>query len=285
MALLLKCCNLGAYVADMALNAKFGKGIKDLSGVYDHVAMPAGAAFSIWGIIFTWELVFVVAQFFMTGFDDILPKLTCWFCATQLMQGLWVPLFTQSNPESVTSGGDAWFWVSTLLLIVTPAAFLKLVAALADLSGAAYWVSFGMTVNAAWVLMAAGLTVNMAARAVGLEGAPLSAVALVVLAGTVCLELWITGFVGDNHWKSPAAFFPVATWALLWIFSNLRTVASGSDDHAKRILPLYGSSFAVFFKWCALTLAVLFVVLEVALCISMTSRKANHVKQDFTALQ
>merc|ERR1711974_415563 len=109
-----------------------------------------------------------VAQFFdAPGFANVLPELSPWFCLTQLMQGLWVPLFTRSDPDRVGSGGDIWLWVSTLLLVFTAPCFLKLVAVLAALPplGAAYWFSFGITINAAWVLLAAGLTINQAGRA------------------------------------------------------------------------------------------------------------------------
>jgi len=267
LLLMLKCCNVAAFALDVTLNALGNrdkdKSIKVLSEAYDHVAMPAGPAFAIWGIIFSWELVFLVAQFFVSDFDELLPTLTPWFCATQVMQGAWVVLFTRTDPSRVGHGGDVWIWVSTILLLATPPAFLQVVAVLADASGAAYWLSFGMTINAAWVLLAAGLTVNQAARAVGLEGASLSAVAMVVLAGTVYLELWITGIVGENQLNSPAAFFPVATWALLWIFSHLKSLSADMNPHAKRILPLYGSNFILFYKWSALSLAILFIALEI----------------------
>jgi len=258
----LKFCNVIAFAADMVLNARAGKGIKDLSEAYDHVGMPAGPAFAIWGIIFTWELVFLVSQFFVSDFDDLLPTLTPWFCATQLMQGVWVALFTKTDAATVGHGGDVWLWTSTVLLVCTPAAFLQIVFALKDTSGTAYWLSFGMTINAAWVLLAAGLSVNQAARAVGLQGAVLSAVALFVLAVTVFLEIWITGLVGDSRLGSPLAYFPVATWALFWIYTNLKADAS---DHAKRILPMYGSNFIQLYKWSACFLAVGFGVLEAML--------------------
>jgi len=97
-AVLWNCANLAAFTINMVLNAVAGRGIKDLSEAYDNVAVPAGPAFGIWGIIFTWEAVFVVAQFFDTaGFADVLPELSPWFCLTQLMQGFWVPLFTHGS--------------------------------------------------------------------------------------------------------------------------------------------------------------------------------------------
>jgi len=255
------CANLAAFAIDIVLNAVSGRKIGDLSEAYDNVAVPAGPAFSIWGIIFTWEAVFVVAQFFDTsGFADILPELSPWFCLTQLMQGFWVPLFTRTDPAR--AGGDVWLWVSTVLLVCTAPCFLKVVAILATLppAGAAYWFSLGITVNAAWVLLAAGLSVNQAGRALGLAGAPISTVAVTVLSVTVCLELWITGLVGAAPFALPKAFLPVATWALLWVFYYLR-----NDEHVNRILPLYGSNFIEFYKWSALLLALGALVLEFVL--------------------
>jgi hypothetical protein len=250
----------------MVFNGAFGRGIQNLSETYDHVAIPAGPAFSIWGIIFTWELVFLVAQFFVSDFDDMLPALTPWFCATQLMQGVWVLVFTKTDPGSAGNGGDVFFWISTVLLTATFPAFLQILAALAQTSGTAYWLSFGITINAAWVLLAAGLGLNQAARALGLEGTTLSTVAVVVLIGTVCLELWLTGFIGDNQFNSPLAFFPVAVWALGWVCFHLKSLSVEENPHAKRILPLYGSKFILFYKWSALILAGVFIGLEAVLC-------------------
>merc|ERR1712012_473048 len=142
-----------------------------------------------------------------------------------------------------------------------------MVASCSSLSGVAYWCAFGITVNAAWVLLAAGLAINQAARAIGLQGAALSAAAIAVLGATIVLELWITGLIGSDPFHAPLAFFPVATWALLWIFANLKDVAAAESDHAKRILPLYGSTFVEAYKWIAVVVAGAFVGLEVVLCV------------------
>lgn len=266
---LLKGCNLAAFATDIFLNASYGRGISKLAESYDHVAIPKGPAFSIWGSIFLWEFVFVTVQACSAMFDDILPSLTPWFCLSQLMQGFWVAIYTKSNPENKDKGGDMWFWLSTLLLVATPPAFLEACKVLTGVSaGAPYWISYGITVNTAWVLLAAGLTVNGAAVGAGLRGAALSATAILVLALTVTLELYITGLIGSNPYNTPTAFFSVGIWALFWVFMYLKDIPSTSDlsEHGKRILPLYGSNFVVFYKWCALVLMLTFVCLEVAVC-------------------
>jgi len=228
-----------------------------------NVAIPQGPAFAIWGLIYSWELVFVVAAFFTDVLDTFLPALTIWFCLGQLMQGSWVLIFTRTDPASAGKGGDFWLWSSTLLLLVTPFVFIQCVAALKTATGTAYWLSIGIQINAAWVLLAASISINQAARGAGLEGAFLSAVAVLVLVVIVFLELMIVGLVGGNELQSPVAFFPVGVWALLWVFKYL-SFASETDDHAKRILPLYGSNFILFYKWSSLVLAIAFVLLEVA---------------------
>merc|ERR1712179_892831 len=99
-----------------------------------------------------------------------------------------------------------------------------------------------------------------------LEGAPLSAVALIVLAATVTLELYITGLVGSNPYNFPTAFFSVGVWALFWVFKSLKDMPAVECEHAKRIMPVYGSNFVVFYKWCAFVLLWVFVGLEVLVC-------------------
>jgi hypothetical protein len=264
--LVLKLCNVAAFGIDMGLNAGSGQNIKELAEVYDHIFMPPPAAFSIWGIIFAWELIFIVSQFLVADFDHVLPSLTPWFCLTQIMQGLWTPLFTKTEPSRAGHGGDAWLWISSVILVCTPAAFLQVINALSTTTGAVYWLSLGITINAAWVLFAAGLSINQAARAIGLQGTALSALTLMVLAWIVYLELWITGFIGEDKFSSPVAFFPVATWAFSWIFSNLGGFSTDTNAHVKRLLPLYGSNFVFFFKWTAFALAVGSMLLEFRLC-------------------
>lgn len=279
---LLKGCNVASHVTCLGLNFYYGKpkqgdaSIRIRSEAYDHVAVPKGTAFAIWGLIYLWTLVFVGVQACTNMFDEILPDLTPWFCAAQLMQGIWVKLFTESNVDKAQSGGDATLWVANVLLIVTPVPFLKATAALAVLpSGTvAYWVSYGITINAAWVLLAAGLTVNLCGIAAGLKGAPAQAIAIFVLAGTCGLELYITGLVGPNPYNYPTAFLSVGIWALFWVFQNLKFIPAkdGAElserdaGHAKRMLLVYGSTFVSCYKWVALLTLCLFAGLEVVIC-------------------
>jgi len=270
MSMLLKGCNVAAYAVSIFLMKAGGNNQKEQSAAFGTVANPMGAAFAIWGLIFAWVLVFVVVQACTGLFDELLPALTPYFCASQLIQAIWIPIWSKANGEKADKGGDVWFWVASVVLLSTPLPHLKACQVLADVDpGAAYWVSYGITINAAWVIMAAGLGVNMMAKVAGLKGTALSSVALFVLAGTVYLELNITGLIGGGLfgvYNSPTAFFSVAAWALFWIFMNLKNIPEEDSDHAKRILPLYGSTFVVFFKRLILLLILVCVGLEATVC-------------------
>jgi len=274
MSILLKGCNAAAFAISIFLMQASKNNQKEQSAAFDMVANPMGPAFAIWGLIFAWVLVFVAVQACSGVFDELLPALTPCFCASQLIQAIWIPIWNKANGEKADKGGDIWFWVASVVLLSTPLPHLKVCQVLADADpGTPYWVSYGMTINAAWVIMAAGLGVNMMAKVAGLKGAALSSVALCVLAGTVYLELNITGLIGNGlfgAYNSPTAFFSVATWALFWIFMNLKNIpaedGAEESDHAKRILPLYGSTFIVFFKRLILLLILVCVGLEVMVC-------------------
>jgi len=268
-AIALKVCNVVALCANLWMNKFVGKRIGGMARAYDHVALPAGPAFAIWGIIYCWEIVFSIWQFFATDFDSILFSLTPWFCIGQLMQGSCCIAYVQTDPEKVGKGGDAWVWGSSIWLILTAPVFQQATAALVPATGVAYWVTLGITANTAWVILAAGLGVNQMGRAAGLEGRALSAVAMIVLISTLVLELFITGFIGKNPYNSPKAYLVVGIWGLFWIFQNLKGIPSEeASEHEQRILPLYGSRFVVFYKWCVVAIAIVFAVLEAVMIFS-----------------
>lgn len=288
MPLVLKLCNLGAVLVSVGVNfvrrgernAEGKSGVGRIAEAYDHVAVPKGPAFAIWGLIFLWNLVFAFVQLFTDMFDHTFGYSFCaWFCLGQLAQGIWNPIFQATDVTKNDKGGDVYLWVANAMLLAMPIAFMQCCKGLAALEpgSTAYWVSYGITINAAWILLAAGLTVSLSARAAGLKGAPLSAVAIIVLVGTIVLELYITGFFGRDPYGSPTAFLTVGAWALFWVFMHLKgypAKESDNDDqpsaslvHAQRILFLYGSDFVIFYKWTSLVALGLFVVLEVLLCI------------------
>eukprot|EP00929_Paragymnodinium_shiwhaense_P060411 TRINITY_DN30176_c0_g1_i1.p1 TRINITY_DN30176_c0_g1~~TRINITY_DN30176_c0_g1_i1.p1 ORF type:complete len:291 (-),score=36.51 TRINITY_DN30176_c0_g1_i1:423-1295(-) len=252
-------CNVAGWCFNIYASKAAGKNIGRLSAAVDHVALPAGPAFAIWGLIYLWTGVFVIAQFFpAAGLDGAIAAITPYFVAAQFVQALWVFCFTSLDPDKVGKGGDIYLWVSIILLVGLVYPYMKAVEAAAELprDSTGYWFAYGISINAAWVLLAAGLSINQIGRGLGWEGLPLMLTALFVVAATVGLELWITGFVGEAPFGSPTAFLSVATWAFFWVFMNLRKFPQEEDGHTTRLLPLYGSNFISFYKWMAFLLMI-----------------------------
>mmetsp|Transcript_11237 Transcript_11237/g.15682 ORF Transcript_11237/g.15682 Transcript_11237/m.15682 type:complete len:184 (-) Transcript_11237:165-716(-) len=69
-----------------------GKTNKEVSDKYFSLTTPAGYAFAIWGVIFTWEGVFMVNQLFN---PTISVPLAQWWISANVCQSLWSFTFAQ----------------------------------------------------------------------------------------------------------------------------------------------------------------------------------------------
>jgi len=123
-----------------------GKTNKEVSNQYFSLVTPAGYAFSIWGIIFSWETVLVLKQLF--GTPTMSPTLLKYWLAANALQGLW----------SFTFAAE---------LIIPSAMILAGVAgSLAGCIGCAgdqsFWlVRAPISLHAGWVTVAALLNMNL----------------------------------------------------------------------------------------------------------------------------
>lgn len=94
--------NLFAYVLNVLITygsqlGWFGPTNSELSNKYQTVITPAGWAFSIWGLIFISEAVFVVVQMLprYRATDAVQRGVGYWWCMACIAQCLWTPLFAQ----------------------------------------------------------------------------------------------------------------------------------------------------------------------------------------------
>jgi len=93
--------NLLAYAVNttvtyISMTGIFGATNTEISHKYQTLVTPAGWAFSIWGIIFIWEGVFVVAQFFPAYRDsDTVSRISPWCRALCMFQSVWTLVFAQ----------------------------------------------------------------------------------------------------------------------------------------------------------------------------------------------
>lgn len=181
------------------------------------IASPPAATFSIWGIIFFWQFAFLFAQFgccCSVNKTDVM-KVTPYMIAAQLAQaayGLTIYLIPEEEK-------GALLWVASLVITVAFAAFLYLSWILKDYSPRnnqiMFWLTFGYTVNAGWLVVAtyvqwSSLFVYQDLNMNALQIPFLIFTALVY--GVISLA---------PAFKFPPAYFCVALWtfsfqALLW---------------------------------------------------------------------
>jgi len=95
--------SLGAYVFNvaityMSLTGIFGATNTDLSRKYQTLVTPAGFSFSIWGLIFTWEGVWAIAQMLPRYCQGAPVRAAApWWWAACLFQVAWTVAFAQES--------------------------------------------------------------------------------------------------------------------------------------------------------------------------------------------
>lgn len=95
--------NLASYIANAivtytSLTGIYGGTNTELSSKYQTLVTPSGWAFSIWGPIFMWEAVFVLAQFLPSFRQSILVmKVSPWWWSLCIMQIAWTVAFAQEQ--------------------------------------------------------------------------------------------------------------------------------------------------------------------------------------------
>jgi len=232
----LKISNMVAFIVTLALNGISSAGlispygVGEISAKYPTRITPASAAFSIWGIIYSLQALFVIYQFCWPKEDEalLLHGVGFWFVSACMFNSLWIITFVQ--------GTTAGMWCSTLLIIgllssickiyvntscwmaARPGGMLQAIALDVHLSMYAGWVTVATIVNSS-----VALTTVWAA-----EPATASACSVAMLVVALLLNTFIVVTRRDCVWGW------VLTWASYWI-----SVANRGDD------AIYTSSLVV----------------------------------------
>eukprot|EP01063_Lacrimia_lanifica_P010405 TRINITY_DN1711_c0_g1_i1.p1 TRINITY_DN1711_c0_g1~~TRINITY_DN1711_c0_g1_i1.p1 ORF type:complete len:305 (+),score=82.48 TRINITY_DN1711_c0_g1_i1:42-956(+) len=104
--------NAVAFVAALLLNYLGGRNTGAISDKYESYITPAGYAFSIWGVIYTLLLCFVVWQCFPgPKRNAVVARLSWWFVVSCAANGSWIIAFSYGLHEEAV-------WVSNALIVV-----------------------------------------------------------------------------------------------------------------------------------------------------------------------
>jgi len=207
--------NLGAYVVNTIVTYStiagiFGATNTELSKKYQTLVTPAGWAFSIWGPIFIWEGIFVVAQFFSRfRSTKVVLQMSPWWWSLCACQIVWTLAFAQEQIPlalvfmlSILASllGISW---STDGLSLTPSEYFLLRAPL--------------SLQLGWIIAASAVNASVVADAAQSSQETLLALAVVSDAAVLALVAVFTFAV-----RSPDAFVGiVAAWAFAAIRSEL----------------------------------------------------------------
>lgn len=197
---------------------------KVVSQQFQSLASPAGYTFSIWGIIFSLEAAFAVAQL-LPSFRETeeVVKAGPWFAAGCVLQGIWSVAFAYEH-VNVAAGLlaliAASLWKTTAVLVE--------VRARADTRPTAlHYVLLYLpfSIHSGWVAAAGVLGVNLAL----VSAAPHAHIELLSTAIASLVLVFLAGLLTPSGKADPAYALTIA-WALAGIGAQLKTPIAGAPD-------------------------------------------------------
>jgi hypothetical protein len=225
--------NVGAYAVNTfitfySMTGAFGLTNAEVSAKYQTLITPAGWAFSIWGVIFTGELAFVLAQLSPSiRASDLVQKGVSWgWVWASAFQCAWTFAFAQ---EQLVVSSVLMFGILFSLAVV-----VYRCAGLPPTPKFDLICRIPLTLHFGWVACAAALNVNLCF--VQSDAAPASQLAAGLT--SLCLLLVLGTQIASHKFTGRTVVAGVAAWALLAIADELKNpmdlaqckTATGGED-------------------------------------------------------
>lgn len=190
-----------------------GKSTDDLAPIYQTLITPAGVAFSIWGIIYTWEFVFTVAQA-LPPFrnSEMVAAISPWWIPCSLFTILWTIAFSL-EAFILSHVGMLGIWVC-LLGITLQLDNLK------GISTVEYWlIRAPFSLHGGWVTVAHFLNLNVIADSLQAPAPELVANAI----ASLCIVFALNVIYALLLPRPDPILCVAAAWASWWIHVGLQT--------------------------------------------------------------
>lgn len=240
--------NLVGYLANIGV--VFGStaiaGLPDngtLSRKYQTLVTPAGWAFSIWGLIFTAQLIWTAAQLLPAFCSNelVVKGVGYWYVLACLAQCAWTVAF---GLEKITLSLVAMICILIPLVRIIMTQTIVANNLEGRRNATTYWLlQFPFEIHAAWIMAATLVNVNVVAVA-----QHASANVQIVLAVTSLILLVLVGvyYSSKRRWVVPS----VLTWASIAICAELAhpkdsIIATFGDDTIYGIQMAAGSAAAI----------------------------------------
>jgi hypothetical protein len=196
----------------------------ELSDAYPNVFVPAGLTFSIWGVIYSFLIGYVIYQFVNTDFKDLkehhfIPRISFWFLINCAANTAWI--FAWHHKLLVLSLVLMLVILSSLLMIYTRLEIGKRSVK----TGTKWLVHIPFSIYLGWITVAtiANVTALLVDMNWGGFGLPESMWAMIMI-----FVATLVGFQVYNDRKD-VAYILVLIWAFLGIFLK-RSGIGGYQD-------------------------------------------------------
>ncbi|MFP7723061.1 hypothetical protein [Lysobacter sp. A3-1-A15] len=193
-----------------------------ISDRYPTLLVAAGYAFSIWGLIFAWDVAFGVWQWRARAASRALERARPLAAAGFALTALWMPVFSQQ-----------WFGVALLViwgaLACIAAAAIILARDPSPLRGQGLWATSPLALHAGWLSLAAFLnTAQVLVAYEVFDGRSLLGWSLALFAAAAVLLM-----VLNQRLRGHPAFAAAALWGLAAVYlRQSRSDLPGADTAA-----------------------------------------------------
>lgn len=192
----------------------------DLSDKYQTLITPKGSAFSIWGVIFTFQAIFTVYQLLpgVRSKPMVQEGVGYWYVGTCLFQAGWTFAF---GFEQITA---ALVLIILIWLSLVGLVYQQFYVKNADKTLMEFWfLRFPFAIHCGWLTAASVLNVNVLAvkldfdETVEVDSSVQLAMGIVSLAYLHAVSVWVLyGFSPPNY-----TIAGVLAWATGWIYAEL----------------------------------------------------------------
>ena len=154
-------------IAWLSNTGTFGPDNGTISDRYPTLLVAAGYAFSIWGLIFAWDVAFSVWQWRAGAASRAVERARPWASAGFALTALWMPVFSQQ-----------WFGLALLViwgaLACIASAAITLARDPSPAKGQGAWATAPLALHAGWLSLAAFLNTAQVLVAYDVfDGAPM----------------------------------------------------------------------------------------------------------------
>lgn len=211
--------NVAAYVVNVGATllssaSLFGEQVEFVSKKYQTLVTPVAWAFAIWGPIFLWEGIFVVAQMLPAFRRTLVPQVVAPFWLTACVsQALWYVAWQRE-----------WIFVSFVFIFADLGGLLAAMfaadrAAPRGIAASEWWLLRApFSLHAGWLVAANVVSLNVSAVYLKADPSQLLALANASLA----LVAVVATMFGVAYWKPDCILCFVASWALMGIYVELK---------------------------------------------------------------